>query len=195
MQKIEANESFYARSRHAWRNWLKKNHLSQKSIWLILYNKGSVTPTLTYEEAVEEALCFGWIDSIARKRDAESRFQFFAQRNPKSNWSRPNRIRAERLIAEGKMTPRGKQLIDLAKQSGTWDALADAENAVIPPDLQARFNKNKKALENFQAFSNSSKRIILEWIMNAKRPETRLKRIEETVKLAAMNIRANHPKP
>jgi len=184
--------AFHAKTRDAWRHWLKKNHSSAQAVWLIIYHKSSSVKSVYYEEAVEEAICFGWIDSIAHKRDAESKYQFFAQRKPKSNWSKANRERADKMMAAGLMAARGQEMIDLAKKTGTWQALEAVQNSVIPGDLQLLLNKNKKALKNFLAFPPSSKRIILEWILNAKRPETRLKRIEETVKLAAEKIRANH---
>ena len=170
---------------------MEKNHQSEKSVWLIIYNKKSTTSSCKYEEAVEEALCFGWIDSIAKKRDAESSYQYFSVRKPKSNWSKSNRDRVAKLTALGLITERGQKMIDLAKQTGTWEALVDVQNLVIPDDLQDRLNKNKNALNHFLAFSPSSRRGILEWILNAKKAETRLKRIEETVKLAADNIKAN----
>ncbi len=185
-------KEFYARDRQAWRKWLEKNHAKEKNVRLVLYHKGSKTPSVRYDEAVEEALCFGWIDSKANKRDEESYLQLFSKRNPKSKWSKSNRERVEKLIAQGKMTPAGLELIDLAKQTGTWTALDPVQESVIPEDLQQAFDRNAKAWQNFSAFPPSSKRIILEWILNAKRPETRQKRIEETVTLAAKNIKANH---
>jgi len=147
-----------------------------------------------FREAIEEAVCFGWVDSKANKRDAESFYLVFSQRNPKSTWGKVSKERAEKMIREGLMTRHGQAAIDLAKKNGTWDALAEAHNAVIPDDLQKLFDKNKTALKNFQQFSPSSQRTILEWIMKAKRPETRQKRIVETVELAAKNIKANHPR-
>ncbi len=185
-------KTFYARTRREWRNWLEKNNKTEKSVWLIIYHKDSGTKSVYYDEAVEEAICFGWIDSIAHKRDAQSKYQFFAQRKPKSNWSNANRERAEKMLSEGLMTTSGQKLIDLAKKTGTWKALVDVQKSVIPDDLQKQLNKNKKALQIFLSFSPSSKRIILEWIHNAKKAETRQKRIEETVRLAAENIKANH---
>jgi uncharacterized protein YdeI (YjbR/CyaY-like superfamily) len=183
---------FHPKSRKDWRKWLEKNHTKEKSVWLVIYNKGSSTPNLTQAEAVEEALCFGWIDSLAKKRDDESRIQTFTPRKPKSNWSNINRDRADKMIKQGLMTPAGQAMIDLAKKSGTWTALVDVQNAVIPPDLQKLLSKNKTALKNFEAFPPSSKRIILEWILKAKKPETRQQRITQTVQLAGKNIRANH---
>ena len=141
-------------------------------------------------EAVEEALCFGWIDSKALKRDEESRYQYFSPRKPKSNWSRINRERVDRLVKGGLMAPAGQALIDIAKKNGTWEALVDVENTIIPADLQQSLHENNIALKNFEAFSASARRAILQWIHSAKRPETRKKRIEETVKLAAQNLKA-----
>ncbi|MBY0424747.1 MAG: YdeI/OmpD-associated family protein [Cytophagales bacterium] len=184
--------TFQASHRGEWRSWLEKNHDLEKSVWLIIFHKKSATPSVYYEEAVEEALCFGWIDSIAHKRDDESKYQFFARRNPKSNWSKANRERAEKMRALGCMHAAGQHLIDLAKANGTWEALVDVQNSVIPSDLQAALNANEVARKHFDAFPPSSKRIILEWILQAKKMETRQKRIEETVKLAEMNIKANH---
>lgn len=184
--------TFYAKSRKEWRNWLEKNNQTEKSVWLIIYHKGSTTKSVNYPEAVEEAICFGWIDSIAHHRDDESKYQFFAQRKPKSNWSKANRERAEKMSMQGLMTPSGQKTIEFAKKSGTWEALVDVQNSVIPDDLQQQLEQHHSALKNFLAFPPSSKRIILEWIFNAKKPETRQKRIEETVRLAADNIKANH---
>ena len=188
-------KTFHAKTRKEWRAWLKKNHQSEKSVWLIIYHKQNKTPSVYYEEAVEEALCFGWIDSKGNKRDSGSFYLYFAQRKPKSNWSKPNKERVERMIEAGLMTETGQQMIDLAKKTGTWSALDDVQNAVIPADLKALFTKNKTASKNFAAFPPSSKRGILEWILNAKRPETRDKRIKQTVELAAKNIKANHYRP
>ena len=192
MELYKNIKTFYARNRTEWRKWLAKNHQSEKSVWLIIYHKSSPTQSVYHDEAVEEAICFGWIDSIAHKRDDESKYQFFAIRKPKSNWSKINRDRAEKMIKEKRIKPAGQATIDLAKKTGTWTALVDVQNSIIPPDLQIAFNKNKTAFKNFNAFPPSSKRIILEWILNAKRPETRLQRIIQTVELASKNFRANH---
>ncbi len=190
MQKDGVN-TFYAEDRAAWRTWLTANHDKEKSVWLIIYRKQSQIPSVYYDEAVDEALCFGWIDSKPNKRDDESFYQFFAKRNPKSNWSKVNKEKVERLIAEGKMTEAGFGMIEIAKQTGAWTALDELENGVIPEDLQMALNANPTAKVYFEAFPRSVKRGILEWIQNAKRPETRQKRIEETVTLAMQNIRAN----
>jgi uncharacterized protein YdeI (YjbR/CyaY-like superfamily) len=188
-------QTHHATSRAAWREWLKENHAIEKSVWLIIYHKKSATPSVCYDEAVDEALCFGWIDSKINKRDGESSFQFFSKRNPKSNWSRVNKEKVERLVAANLMMPTGFAMIDLAKKTGTWTALDEVENLTIPDDMQALLDANPTANDFFTAFPRSVKRGILEWILNAKQAETRLKRIEETVLLAEKNERANQYRP
>jgi uncharacterized protein YdeI (YjbR/CyaY-like superfamily) len=147
-----------------------------------------------YPEAVDEALCFGWIDSLPNKRDENSYYQFFSKRNPKSNWSKVNKEKVAKLIAQGLMQPAGEVMIALAKQNGRWTALDEIEDIILPDDLRALFEQNKTALAHWEQFSRSSKRGILEWILNAKKLETRQKRISATVALAEKNIKANHPK-
>jgi uncharacterized protein YdeI (YjbR/CyaY-like superfamily) len=185
-------KTFQAKSRRAWRKWLEKNHVKEKSVWLIIHHKTNRAASVYYDEAVEEALCFGWIDSKPNKRDEESYYLFFSQRKPKSNWSKVNKERVEKLTEQGLMTAAGQTMIDLAKKSGTWLALNTVDNLEMPLDLQKHFDKNKTAFKNFQAFPPSSKRIILEWIRSAKRPETRLQRIKQSVELAEKDVRANH---
>jgi uncharacterized protein YdeI (YjbR/CyaY-like superfamily) len=187
----EERNAFHAKTRKEWRNWLTKNHEKEKSIWLIIYKKESNVKSVYYPEAVDEALCFGWIDSKPNKRDEESFYQFFSKRNPKSNWSAVNKKKVEKLIDAGLMTESGLVMIELAKKIGTWSALDDVENLSLPEDLIKALRKEKSALQNFEAFPRSVKRGILEWIQNAKKAETREKRINETASLAAKNIRAN----
>jgi uncharacterized protein YdeI (YjbR/CyaY-like superfamily) len=187
-------KAFYAKSEKAWRNWLEKNHLKEKSVWLIIYKKSATTPSVYYPEAVDQALCFGWVDSKPNKRDDESYFQFFAKRNPKSKWSLVNKNKVARLTKLGLMEKEGLAMVALAKQTGTWDALNEVDQIVVPADLQQELAKSKKATTYFEAFPRSAKRGILEWILSAKRPETRQKRIEETVRLAKDNIRAQQYK-
>lgn len=192
MEVKDGTKVFHAKTRKAWRNWLEKNHAKTKGVWLIMYHRKSKTPGVYYSDAVEEALCFGWIDSIKKKRDAESAIQFFSPRKLKSTWSKINRDRVDKLTEQGLIAPQGQAMIDHAKKSGTWTAMVDVHNMIIPPDLKAVFDKNAKAFKNFQSFPPSSKQIILGWIQNAKKPETRAKRIKETVALAKQNKRANH---
>jgi uncharacterized protein YdeI (YjbR/CyaY-like superfamily) len=190
---IDNSNSFYAKDRYEWRKWLEVNHEAEKSVWLLMYHKSCDKPSVYYDEAVEEALCFGWIDSKSVKQAHESSYLFFSKRNPKSNWSKANRERVAKLSEQGLIAPAGQKMIDLAKASGTWDALADVENCVIPNDLQQLFDENKMAYDNFLAFSPSAKKIILGWIYTAKRPETRQQRIAETVAQAEKNHKA-YPK-
>lgn len=194
METYNGIPTFYAKTRAAWRKWLAQHHQSEQSVWLIIYRKESDTPSVYYPEAVDEALCFGWIDSKPNKRDEHSYYQFFAKRNPKSNWSKVNKEKVAHLMAQGLMHESGLAMVALAKQNGTWTALDEVENLTIPDDLQQLFAKNKVALARWEQFPRSSKRGILEWIKNAKRPETRQKRIAETVSLAEKNIKANHPR-
>ena len=183
-------KAIHFKTRKDWRRWLEKYHATETSLWLIIYRQKSLTRSITYLEAVEEALCYGWIDSKANTRDAESAYQFMSKRKPKGVWSKINKTRVEKLIAEGLMRPAGQQAIDIAKQNGAWDALNASDNLEIPKDLKNAFAKHNLARKHFDAFSASARRILLEWIFSAKRPETREKRIRETVEAAAQNRKA-----
>lgn len=191
MKTYKSIATFHAESLKAWRKWLKENHTTETKVWLIIYHKDSNTPSVYYDEAVDEALCFGWIDSSINKRDAESYYQYFAKRNPKSNWSRVNKEKVERLLQEERMESAGLEMVEIAKQTNTWTALDNVENLIIPQDLDEAFNKLPPAHENFDKFPRSVKRGILEWLFNAKRPETRQKRIKEISEMAQRNERAN----
>lgn len=186
-------ETFHARTQKEWRKWLQKNHKAESGVQLIIYKKESDVPSVYYAEAVEEALCFGWIDSRANKKDNESYYLFFGKRKPKSKWSKINKERVEKLLKQKRMAKAGLATIQIAKENGTWIALEHVEKTTIPPDLHNALNKNKTAHKNFLSFPRSSKKMILEWIQNAKKEETRAKRIAETVTLAARNVRAHHP--
>ena len=190
METKDGIAAFHARSNAEWRQWLSENGDSEKSVWLIMYHKNSGTPGIQYSESIEEALCFGWIDSKANKRDEHSSYLFFTPRKAKSKWSKINKERIEKMTAKGLMTPAGQALIDLAKKNGTWDALTDADNGVMPEDLQAAFKQNPIAWDNFENFTASAKRLTLEWIMDAKRAETRNQRITKTIDLAEKNQKA-----
>ena len=144
---------------------------------------------------MEEGLCFGWIDSKANKRDEKSFYQFFAKRNPASNWSKINKERVIKLIDQGLMNSKGMEMIEIAKGNGRWTALDKIENLELPVDLKAALKQHPQATKHFNAFPRSVKKGILEWIQNARKEETREKRILETVSLAEENIRANQYKP
>lgn len=177
--------------RAAWRAWLEENHASSPGIWLVLYKKSSGKPRLSYDDAVEEALCFGWIDSIVNKLDDERRVQLFTPRKRKSVWSKSNKVRVERLLAAGLMTPAGLSKIEAAKADGSWSALDSIDAMGMPADLEAALAANPAAQQNFAAFSNAVKREIFFFIHSAKRPETRAKRVADTVEKAARNVRIN----
>jgi uncharacterized protein YdeI (YjbR/CyaY-like superfamily) len=191
----DGNDIFHATDRKSWRSWLKANHKTRKGVWLIFFKANNEKKSVSYAEAVEEALCYGWIDSRKKKLDDTRSIQFFSKRNPKSYWSSLNKKRVAMLIARKKMTKPGMEMIDLAKEKGTWDALTEVDKITLPGDLIKALDQNPTALENFKAFPPSSKKIILVWILNAKTPGTRNKRIENTVDLAYKNIRANHYSP
>ena len=183
--------SVHPKSRAEWRKWLEENQMRKEGVWLISYKKDTGKPRFDYDESVEEALCFGWIDSKPAKLDDERSMLWFAPRKAKTNWSKLNKDRVEKMIKAGLMAPAGLAKVEAAKKDGSWNALDGVEALEIPPDLANAFSKNKTAKNYFEAFPRSVKRGILEWILNAKRPETRAKRIEETVTLAEKNIRAN----
>lgn len=179
----------------AWRRWLQRNHDKARGVWLIIYKKESSRKSVYYPEAVDEALCFGWVDSKGNRRDNESYYQYFAPRNPRSNWSRINREKVERLLREGKMTEAGLKMVNLAKERGTWQALDPVDALTIPDDLETELARYPNARAYWDAFPPSTRRGILEWILNAKRPETRTRRVLETAELASKNIRANQFAP
>ncbi|GAB4439512.1 MAG: YdeI/OmpD-associated family protein [Anaerolineae bacterium] len=185
------SERVQIESRAEWRRWLAQNHQNEGGIWLVTFKKHCGDKYVSYDDIVEEALCFGLVDSLPRKLDEDRSMLWLAPRKPGSNWSRLNKQRVEKLIAAGLMTPAGLEKIEAAKQDGSWTALDAVENLEIPPDLDAALDQYSAAKENFEAFPRSVKRGILEWIANAKRPATRAKRIEETARLAQDNIRAN----
>ena len=193
-KKIDEFEDFHPLSRREWREWLAENHDKLGGVWFIYYKKASGQPRLTYDEAVEEALCFGWIDSVPRKFDEERSKLLFTPRKPKSVWSRLNKERIEKLIADASMTEIGLAKIEAAKKDGSWNALDASDNLEMPPDLAKAFAANEKARANFEAFTDSIKRSILSWIFAAKRAETRAARIEKTVLMAARGKRANFDK-
>jgi uncharacterized protein YdeI (YjbR/CyaY-like superfamily) len=190
MAKLPPN-SVHPLSRAEWRQWLEKNHERKEGVWLVSFKKATGMPRFDYEEAVEEALCFGWIDSKGNKLDEERSMLWLAPRKPKTGWSKPNKIRIEKLTAAGLIAPAGLAKIEAAKQDGSWNALDSVEALEIPADLKKALAANRMAQQNFDVFPRSAKRAILEWISHAKKPETRAKRIEETVTQAEKNIRAN----
>ena len=184
--------TIYPTSRAAWRRWLQKNHGRPEGIWLVLDKKSAGTPRMTYDDAVEEALCFGWIDGKVNTLDEMRRKIWISPRKPTSGWARTNKVRIERLRESGLMTPAGEAVIAAAMGNGTWTMFDGAEALEVPADLAAAFERYPNAAANFDAFSRSAKFGYLAWIAMAKRPETRAKRIEESARLAGENIRSRH---
>lgn len=195
MKEKKESIEFYPRNRQAWRNWLQKNHATKQSVWLIMYKKSSGKPTILYNEVVEEALCFGWIDSVPRKRDAESSFLYISVRKAKSGWSALNKTRIEKLLRENKMAAAGLQKIEAAKKDGSWSALDKIEALEMPAALQKALTRNKKALAHFNGFPSSVRKQLFLWVESAKTPVTKEKRITGIVTLAEKNIRTNQWKP
>jgi len=185
--KMDDFQILEAKNRKEWRNWLEKNHLTAPGIWLVYYKKGSGKPSVSYEEAVEEALSYGWIDSKVNSIDEKRYMQIFTPRKPGSIWSKSNKLRVEKIIEKGIITPAGLEKIEVAKRDGSWEFLDDIDNLVIPPDLKEALASNEFARENFEAYNESIKKQILYWIKTAKREVTRKNRIEKVVSLAAEN--------
>lgn len=175
---MEITDTLYIANRREWRKWLGKNHATAPEIWLVSYRKDSGKPRIAYADAVEEALCFGWIDGIAKKIDGESSAQRFTPRRPKSNWSELNKERARRLIADGKMTAAGLAALG--------DAL-ESEFRIAGDILQA-LQADKQTWKNFQQFSESYQRIRIGYIEDVrKQPEFFNKRLAYFLKMTAVN--------
>lgn len=178
-------------TRGQWRKWLIENHDKEpRGIWLVFHKKGSGKPSLDYEEAVEEALCFGWIDSVVRRLDDETYCRKFTPRRDASQWSPTNRKRADKVIEEGRMTQFGRAKIDAAKRLGRWETEPrPAKNLEVPRDWSEALAPNGKAAEFFAELTPTHQQRFIGWIVAAKRPETRAKRIEESLALLARGER------
>lgn len=185
----------HAETREAWRDWLAEHHETATGVWLVSWKKATGRPAVGYDAAVEEALCVGWVDSTGRRLDDERSMLYVAPRKPRSGWSRPNKERVARLDAAGLMRPAGHAAIDTAKANGAWTLLDAVEDLVVPDDLRAALDAHDGAAGHWEAFPRSAKRALLEWIVQAKRSETRARRVEETAQRAARNERANQWRP
>jgi uncharacterized protein YdeI (YjbR/CyaY-like superfamily) len=172
-------EKYCPKSRSEWRQWLEKNHQSEKSVWLVYYRANTKVDSLSWSDAVDEALCFGWIDSTKKTIDEEKYMQYFSNRKPKSSWSKINKDKVAKLIENNLMTKAGFESIDIAKQNGSWSFLDDVEALVIPKDLQEELGNHKGSRQFFDSLSKSNKKILLHWVISAKRVETRQKRVLE----------------
>lgn len=177
-------------SRAEWRTWLEGNHDKATGVWLVRFKKGH-GPHLPYDDVVEEALAFGWVDSRPRKLDDDRSQLLVTRRNPGSRWSQANRHRIARLREQGLLTPAGEAAVQRARADGTWEALDAVEALLEPEDLRAALDAAPAARKHWDAFPRSTRRAILEWILAAKRPTTRANRISDTAAKAALDIRAN----
>ncbi len=187
--------SIHALTRDEWRQWLMTNHAKATGVWLVSYKKSTGKSRVEYDNAVEEALCFGWVDSKPNKLDDERTLLWFAPRKPGSGWSRPNKARVERMLQAGLMMEPGLRKVEQAKQDGSWSKLDAVEELSVPEDLAQALAGYPEAALNFDAFPRSAKRGILEWIANAKTRPTRARRVGETARLASRNERANQWRP
>ncbi|MFA8298731.1 MAG: YdeI family protein [Hyphomicrobiales bacterium] len=178
MKKKEVKE-FCPKNEEEWREWLNKYHKTESSVWLIVYKKESKVKNLNWSQSVDQALCFGWIDSTKRRIDNERYKQYFSKRKAKSTWSVVNKNKVDVLIRNGLMTEEGMKAVELAKSNGSWSGLDDIEKLIIPEDLQKALDMHPKANTYFESLSKSVKKGMLYWVTSAKREETRLKRINE----------------
>ncbi len=189
-------EQVEVRSRGEWRAWLEAHHADSPGVWCVTHKKAPGAPHVAYDDVAEEALAFGWVDSKPRKLDAARSMLLITPRKPASAWSKVNKERVERLTAAGLMAPAGLAVVEAAKASGTWTALDDVEALVEPDDLRAALDADPDARRHWDAFPRSARRGILEWIGTARTAPTREKRVAETARLAAQDVRANQwPRP
>lgn len=176
-------DSVTPKSRGAWRDWLAKHHADKAEVWLVFYKRHTGKPSLTYEDAVEEALCFGWIDGVRRKVDEDRYMHRFSPRQPGSRWSALNRTRVARMEAKGLMTPAGRSAVEAARRSGKWDETVEAVDMTMPPEFEERLRQDKQAAQFFDSLAASYRRQFIGWINAARRPDTRQRRLDETMAL------------
>ena len=181
--------SYCPASQQDWRDWLQQHYASKSSVWLVYYKKKSGKANLAWSGAVDEALCFGWIDSTARPIDDHTYKQFFTRRKPNAVWSKINKVKVERLTVQGLMTQPGYEAIERAKQNGCWSVLDEVEELRLPKDLLAAFKGQRVAKKYFLSLSKSVQKAMLQWLVLAKKPETRLKRITEIVEQATLKLK------
>lgn len=191
--RLDQLPKVHVEARADWRAWLAEHHAESTGAWLVSWKKATGRPAVSYDEVVEEALCFGWIDSTARTLDEERQMMLMTPRKKGSAWSRSNKQRVERLEAAGLIEPAGYAAIERAKSEGTWAILDDVEDLIEPPDLTAALDAEPEARSNWNAFAPSARKAILQHIAFAKRPETRANRVAETTRLAAVNQKAFQP--
>ena len=189
MSALDDAPHVHAHDRAAWRTWLEANHATARGAWLVTWRPRSGRAGMDYEAAIEEALCFGWVDSTGGRVDDERGKLYFAPRKPRSVWAASNKARVERLTREGRMAPAGLAAIERAKANGSWEILDTAERLEVPDDLAAVLEVSPPAAVNFAAFPASTRKMLLGWIAVAQRPETRAARITKVAEAAARNER------
>ena len=189
MAVIAEADTFFAAERAAWREWLAAHHQERTQVWLLLHKKHVGEPSVSYDAAVEEALCWGWIDGLTNRWDELSYAVRFTPRKPGSVWSESNVTRVERMIAEGLMMPAGQALVDEAKRRGTWDEAASGRLEVTPPDLEAALAADPTALARWRDWAPTYRRQYIYWVLDAKRPETRQRRVAEVARRAAAGLK------
>jgi uncharacterized protein YdeI (YjbR/CyaY-like superfamily) len=192
IKKQNETESICPASQQEWRQWLIENHVSAQSVWLVCYKKKSGIATVSWSEAVDEALCFGWIDSVRKTVDDNSFVQFFSKRKTNGTWSKINKEKIKQLISAGLMTKAGFESIEIAKQNGSWTILDEVEELIIPQDLEQAFITQQGSKDYFLSLSKSVRKAILQWIVLAKQPATRQKRIAEIAELASKQLKPKH---
>ncbi|ABG58996.1 YdeI/OmpD-associated family protein [Cytophaga hutchinsonii] len=188
----EPVELFCPATQKEWRKWLQKNHHSKESVWLVCYKKHAVKPSIPWSAIVDEALCFGWVDGKRKSIDADSFMQFLCKRKPNSTWSKVNKEKVQQLIAAELMTPAGLESIETAKRNGSWKILDEVEALIIPEDLEKAFKAYSGSKAFFLSLSKSVRKTLLQWLVLAKRAETRQKRITEIAEHAGEKLK---PKP
>jgi len=191
VSQLDDLDRVHCETRAQWRAWLQRHHGGATGIWLVTWRKSLGRPVLAYDDMDEEALAFGWVDSKGGKVDEQRTRLLFTPRKRGSSWSRPNKLRIAKLEAAGLMTPAGRTAVDAAKADGSWTRLDLVEDLVVPDDLAAAFEAHPGGRERWDDFPRSARRGILEWIVTAKKPDTRANRVEETARLAARGERAN----
>lgn len=180
------SKTLHVTNREEWRSWLKENHDKEKEVWLIFYKKHTGKPVIPYDDAVEEALCFGWIDSIIKRMDDEKFSRKFTPRKADSKWSELNKKRVKKMIRESRMTEAGLVLINAAKKSGKWEqVISQPKELNMPPGIKDALSANRKVWENFNKLAPSYQRLYVGWITTAKKEETRQRRVKEVVELLA----------
>lgn len=183
-------KEYYFKTDTEWREWLHENHGNHKGVYLIFYKVGHEKDSMRWEEAVKVAICYGWIDSTVKNLGNGRRRQYFTPRNPKSVWSALNKKYVKELTDANLMHQSGLNIIKLGKKNGSWTALDKVEKGIVPEDLMTEFKNNKVAFDNYQNFAPSYRKSYLYWLNQAKRQETRIKRIQEIIDLCQANIKS-----